>query len=281
MFDEGGDIWHFRDLLFEMNDMIINHNVALLEAEKVKFKNPEAAWICDRHYRGLSYHELREHFDTDARAIVYHVLLAVHLSEAFACKPSLIRKAAEMGHPLAQAAMGYSGEPDAIDWARKSAAQGEREGYHILARLCDDDLKLHHEAARRGHVLSAHECGTRMSSEDHRKWALLGIWWPYNVSTDAFDNAASVVQTRFQSTQDDSLRKSMFMIGYVAERARIKRNIRRHAHSDAMAFFVRCSRRTRDAVNCWLAVARRLGVVKDVRRMIGIMIWETRVEGLY
>lgn len=37
-------------------------------------------------------------------------------------------------------------------------------------------------------------------------------------------------------------------------------------------------KKVRSAVTAWLMVAKRLGVVKDVRKLIGVMVWRMKEE---
>ena len=39
-----------------------------------------------------------------------------------------------------------------------------------------------------------------------------------------------------------------------------------------------CIERAREAVLCWMLCARRLGLYKDVARVVGRMVWEGRGE---
>lgn len=289
MFDEEGDVWHFRDLLLGMNDMIINLEHALREAEKVKDRNPEAAWFLEWATDSTKgFYWLTTQFNHDARAIVYHVLGVTDFYQSFhnhRHDNTPMTRAAEMGHALAQAAMASNRNSDgAKEWALKSMAQGEREGFHSLACMTEgiDGYKLHYEAARRGHVRSARLCGERLPMENPLRWSFLSIWWPYNVSTQRFDDQAIYVTGSFLSYGDESLNPSVFEIGRIVARARAKgRDVPDYKHREARIFYEKCIKQTKIAVNCWLLVARRLRVVKDIRRMIGVMIWESKSEGLY
>ncbi len=57
----------------------------------------------------------------------------------------------------------------------------------------------------------------------------------------------------------------------------------RHVSTCARKMYLLNVRYTREAVNTWLLIAKRKGkfVNRDVRRMIGMTIWNTRMEGLY
>jgi hypothetical protein len=48
---------------------------------------------------------------------------------------------------------------------------------------------------------------------------------------------------------------------------------------DALRFFKDCAEQAKIEVECWLMVAKRMMVIKDVRGMIAVMIWEARREG--
>jgi hypothetical protein len=51
--------------------------------------------------------------------------------------------------------------------------------------------------------------------------------------------------------------------------------------SQALKMYASWLRLTREAIDCWTVIARRNGVAKDVRRIINVLIWESRKQGLY
>ena len=49
----------------------------------------------------------------------------------------------------------------------------------------------------------------------------------------------------------------------------------------AKKFHDMCCNKTRIAVDTWNLCAKFIGIMRDIRRVIGEMVWQTRKEGLY
>ncbi len=282
MFDEEGDIWHFRDVLFGMNNAVRNTQLGLELAELVKDKNPEAKWVCDTFQSPTPIH-LRPQWDTDARSIVYYVMTNYEFAVAHNYQRDLLVKAANMGHPLAQAAMAYAftyeAKEEHIKWAMLSASNGERAGMYILACLVDD-VNMIKAAALNGNVMAIESLSNTCYWFEARRFELLGIRWPEKKSRK-FDNCAVTLQAKFAKSKSDQLYAAMFKIGEIVSKKTPKDSERAQPHQAAVAFYDNCCTKTRVAIYAWTIVASKLRVVKDIRIMIAKMIWKTKNEGLY
>jgi hypothetical protein len=48
------------------------------------------------------------------------------------------------------------------------------------------------------------------------------------------------------------------------------------AAQQCFALYTECVQRARAAIHCWISIARRAGVIKDVRQMIARALWADR-----
>lgn len=49
----------------------------------------------------------------------------------------------------------------------------------------------------------------------------------------------------------------------------------------AISFYNDNIKQTINAINCWTIIATRLNLVKDIRKLISLLLWESRCEGFY
>lgn len=95
--------------------------------------------------------------------------------------------------------------------------------------------------------------------------------------------------TALSADRSVELNQAVFVIGKIFKNKVdiTKRTVFGQACSEAglaalaCAFFDAQLTGAKQAVSAWLILARRFGVVKDIRRVIGILIWDARAEGNY
>ena len=144
-------------------------------------------------------------------------------------------------------------------------------------------------ASELGYVLSMSLLGNLFDESDPQRWrwwgraAALGDSWNF---LDFFSKQVELVNSGSGSGA------VMFAIGqalqgYVNEQARTTFNTRYNFDSrigpakQAIAFYEAQTRATKDAMRAWTHVGIKLKVVKDVRKLIAKLIWDSREEGLY
>jgi len=49
----------------------------------------------------------------------------------------------------------------------------------------------------------------------------------------------------------------------------------------AINFYKNNTEKTKEVINCWVIIGNRLGIVKDVRKIISCLLWQSRYEALY
>jgi hypothetical protein len=208
----------------------------------------------------------------------------------------LLRHCADMGQPLAQAEMASTSE-EKFDFAKSAAGQLERNGFYWLGWSyergsgCEKDLEKAREcflaAAQLGHV-SSMGCLARLLEKSYpRQW----FWWgraavlgdpnpflcefcgPVQEFNSGSGNGAVVFQI------------GKAMNGHVEKRTIFGRpyNFDKWIGpaNSAISFYKSQLVGCRLAVDAWSHVGIRFSVVKDIRVLIGKLIWETRDLALY
>jgi len=213
-----------------------------------------------------------------------------------------LRQSAEMGFAFAQALMCELTEGlERFTFASRAAAQGEREGFFYLGLCyqwgvgCEKALEKAKEsfllAAKMDHVEAMASYGSLLDETDPQQWHWLGLAAARG-STWSFLNGFPSLVNRFES--DPSLAAVVFMIGralrghIVEEKREIfgdedEFDYRIRRTNRAIDFFTAQCSAARRAVDAWCLVAVRINskVNRDIRRKIGMMIWELREQANY
>jgi hypothetical protein len=257
-------------------------------------KHPSAGWLTNLFAGHVvnTEEDMREVFLTcrnDARAICFAGVLGGNNVE--------IRRAADMGDAFAQSIVGWhtAGE-EGFEWTRKSAAQGERDGFYWLGRCYED------ETACKGDVVKARE-NYRMASqlgdcEGMKRYAYFFadsdpqkfVFWLGKA-------AANGTSYSFCAVMRERVRRFDAGVGFANVVFAIGRALKGHIDRENGLIFgdpenFRCINEAeraflfyefqlqsyRRAVDSWTIVGLRNGIVKDIRKMIGKMIWESRDE---
>jgi TPR repeat protein len=214
---------------------------------------------------------------------------------------TLLRRSAELGFTFAQALLAdrTRGVERFTLFAQLAASQGERDGLFWLGRCfrdgegCEKDLDKAKEnflrACALGHVLAMILLGNLFDESDPQRWrwwgraAALGDGWSFLFLF------AKQVKLFYSGSGSAVL---MFTIGralqgHVNEQARTIFNkaddfdSRIDPAKQAIAFYEAQIQATKDAMRAWTQVGIHSNVVKDVRKLIAKLIWDSREEALY
>jgi TPR repeat protein len=297
--------WYkIRDTFFGQNYVSQNIRLALELASTCK--HPDAEWLV----AVCSGKEVKTGSDAkrvfsalgqnDARALFFSSASDDNIISDEDAEADLLRleRAAELGFAQAQACLGLDENRDKMDrfrWLSLSAAQDERDGWYGLGTWFFDEKNLV-EARRcfeKSHRLGAVDAmcllGELCSRYDPQRW----IWWAQAARMGSKDwflsqfceevqllspfsgNHAVVFAIGEALTGNvDFAKRTIFGERFDFENRFVSANV-------AMDFFNRQSRAARAAVFMWTRVGMRFKVVKDVRVLIGKLVWEARSEALY
>ncbi len=237
--------------------------------------------------------------ENDARALSF----AWMLNDGNEDDLTLLCRAAEMAFTFACSTLCLyvweENNEESFRLAQLAASQHERDGFFWLGRClsdgfgCEKDLNLAKEsflrAAELGHVYAACNYGELLEESDPVRWyfwsraALRGYPDSFLLS---FSNQ---VEQFFSGSGSATI---LFSIGR-ALKGNIDMEKKLIFGSDynfisligpanqAVSFYSSQIKSTRLAIDTWTLVATRLHVIKDMRILIGKMIWEARFEATY
>jgi TPR repeat protein len=212
---------------------------------------------------------------------------------------ALLRPSADLGYPLAQAKMVIrtNGE-EKFQFAKSASSQRDRDDFRWLARCyelgdgCEKDLEKAREcylaAAQLGEVL-CRDLGNLFDESDAHRWFWFGrgavLGNPYSflegfpVPVQEFNsgsaNGAVVFQIGKALNGQVSVEEKT-ILGCYYEFASLK-----GPANSAISFYKSQLAACRRAVDAWSHVGIRCSVVKDIRVLIGKLVWETRDLALY
>jgi hypothetical protein len=286
-----------RDIFFGLN--YENRDITQVELA-VACEHKEAQWLT-RVFAGKTVSTRREARDiflalgeNDARGLCFAALLSGRDENA------LLRRSAELGCALAQAKMSEEtiGE-ESFRLATLAALQRERDGFYSLGccfnfgRGCERSEDKAKEnfliAAELGLVTAMFWFGDLLEESDHLCW----FWWAQAAKLGEpsyfLRNVAKQVQ-EFESGSNNAA--AVFQIGRalngnvdVDKRRIFGRNNDFDdligAANTAISFCKAQLSACRRAVDAWSHVGLRFKVVKDIRALIGNMIWEMRESALF
>jgi TPR repeat protein len=288
--------WYkIRDTFFGHNKA--SQNIALAIELAAACQHPDACWLteacagkdvntvedCERVFASLG--------QNDARALCFLW---------YFCKGDLtpLRCSAELGYAFAQALLAARtrGE-EKFKFAQLAAAQGERDGFYWLGSCfcdgdgCEEDSEKAKEnfllASELGDVFGMLELGDLLEDWDSERWrwwgraAALGECWRLLINfakqVESFDSGFGNAAAMFAI--GEALR------GHVDEEARRIFNNNMDSWigpaKQAITFYLAQIEATKDAMRAWTQVGLRFHVVKDVRKLIVKLIWDSREEALY
>jgi TPR repeat protein len=213
---------------------------------------------------------------------------------------SPLHRSAELGFAFAQAVLaGETKGEETFKLSQLAAAQGERDGFFNLGCCfrngegCGKDLDKAREnwlrASEVGHVFAMRCLGDLLGKSDPQRWRWWGFAAALGISWRFLSNFAEEVEL-FNSGSGSAA--VMFTIGralqgHVDEESRKVFNSSYNFDSligptkQAIAFFETQIKATKDAMHAWTQVGIKLKVVKDVRKLIAKLIWDSREVALY
>lgn len=297
-----------RDALFGQNKQVLNVKLGMDLA--MKCSHPDALWICKlAEKKSLKTKEelldMLKQVEEDPRALCY--------METLRSSPNLerMRMAADSGHGFACAQVASLSKNSTEKWlfAQKAVELKERDGLYqiFLCRArgdgCDCDPVLAKsfcgKAAILGHVASMTSFAIRHSVSEPDRWywnlkgAIMGdpywfvgefclqfvVFLPTFVCKGDFDMRFDVQSMQIQFLVGRG------MHGHVAKGNRDFLGTDRTALIDkalkVIDFYKYQIAAHRKAVHTWTLVGIRNHVVKDIRRLIGEMIWKARENTFY
>ncbi len=191
-------------------------------------------------------------------------------------------------------------ESERYSYLIQSASNFERDGFYQLGLCfqdgvgCEKSLLLAKEclscAAQLGHVSAMRYLGELLDPQDRLRW----VWWgraAWHGDCFCFINNISEQVRQLDSGLDDA-RPTVFAIGLAlknrveVETGKIFGNV--FTFEDligpsiqSIEFYEAQLKAARDAVNAWSMVGIRLNLVKDVRILIGRLVWFARDDANY
>ncbi len=212
-----------------------------------------------------------------------------------------IRRAVDLGNAFAQARMAIETEDEErFRWAEKSAAQGERDGFYWVGQCyrdgsgCVKDAERAREyflvSAELGDVYAMVRVGEFFDKDDPQRFVWFGRAASNGGSSLNFLKEMSGQIHNFSSETRNA--NVVFAIGralkgYVDNESRTifgrSNNFctRIGPANQALHFYKFQLQSYRASVDSWTIVGLRNKVVKDIRKMIGKMIWDAREEAGY
>lgn len=293
--------YEVRDTLFGRNGVKGDVKRALELASICQ--HPEAQWLTEifagKDVKGSweAVNVFRAQGNDNARAFCFRAVLADHLND------TRLKRAADMGFAFAEAHVGaldLTTDEQNFSFALRASLQGERDGFWRLGECyrdgkgCERDLCKAKEnyliAAKLNSVHAMNGLGYLFDESNPQHWHWRGLAASRGEAFLFLFNFGSVVD-RFNS--EPSLAPAVFMIGRALkgqineEQRKIFGESREFDSSiapanRAVAFFSNQCDAARAAVDTWCLMACRTSKVnRDIRKKIGMLIWEARELGHY
>lgn len=221
-----------------------------------------------------------------------------------------LKKSAEMGYALAQANAYMCDEFEGkkhFAYAFKSSVQGEREGFYQIGLCyergegCVENLYKAKEnyfiSAKMDYPIAMLSYALLLNQESREFWYWLGRATKKGFVREYLERFDSIVNN-FKNNNNQMLAPAVFMIGrffcdQVKRNFSLKKNIfmrdqfifEKHGEPMIIAynFFVNQCAAARKAVDAWCLLALRLNnlINRDIRKIIGMFVWEAREDANY
>jgi TPR repeat protein len=294
--------WYkIRDAFFGEN--FVDRNIPLSLELAAPCQHPDARWLTEacagKDVRTVE--DAKRVFSAlgqnDARALCFAWLCSDDEGQR---DLATLRRSAELGFAFAQAWMAEKTEGnEKFKFAQLAAAQGERDGHAWLGWCLRDDEGCERDLDKaKGNFLRASELGLvwamiwlgdLLDESDPQRWRWLGRAAALGDRSSFLSCFAGQVEP-FNSGSGSAV--VMFAIGqalqgHVDEEARTifssdyNFDSRIGPAKQAIAFYEAQIKATQDAMRAWTQVGIKLKVVKDVRKLIAKLIWDSREEALY
>ncbi len=213
-----------------------------------------------------------------------------------------LRRAAELGYAPAQAKLAAKyrtdAEVDRVSWAEKAAAQQDRNGlFRLGCNLWAMEpqqertraLALFREAAELEHAEAQYWVGMEdFGRHDWQRYRLVGRAAARGESSALGLLRNNAVELLGEFEADDSPGKVVFELG-----AALRGNVDGRAgrayglmlSGEKLRGALRCVElhdkwcaAAKRSIECWIGMARRLNVAKDIRLLIARLLWDERRE---
>jgi hypothetical protein len=293
--------WYkIRDTFFGEN--YVSQNIPLALELASSCQHPGARWLteaCAGMYVNTAEDGKRVFSalgPNDARAVCFAWRLGSIVERRFLTS---LRRSAELGLGFAQAWMAVEtrGE-ERFKFAQLAAAQGERDGFAILGYCfrfdegCEKNLDKAKEnfllASELGHISAMIWLGDLLDESDPQRWR----WWGRAAALGASWSFLSGFAKQVEFFNGCGMAAVMYVIGqalqgHVNEETRtiFKNGVNFDSligpAKQAIALYKAQIKATKDAMHAWTLVGVHYGVVKDVRKLIAKLIWDSREEALY
>jgi hypothetical protein len=294
--------WYkIRDTFFGEN--FVSQNIPLAIELALSCRHPDARWLpeaCagnDANTEGDAKRFFSALGQNDARALCFFWLCST-LGDRRDLTP--LRRSAELGFAFTQALLAEKTQGDEkFKIAQMAAAQGERDGFRWLGYCfrfgggCEKNLDKAKEnyllASELGHVSAMIELGRLIGESDPQRWrwwgraAALGdsSWFllDFAEQVDSFNSGSGSAAVLFEIGRA--------LQGHVSEQDRTifkdedDFDLHISPAKQAIAFYESQIKATKAAMRAWTQVGIKLKVVKDVRKLIARLIWDSREEALY
>lgn len=285
--------WYdIRDTFFGEN--FRKQNIPLAIERAAKCTHPDAEWLT-AVFAGKDIQnsdEARKVFSllgNDARALCFTWMLRGDESMG------ILEKSAELGYALAQAELGgwKSTKRDQYELCLVAAVKAEREAFYELGRWyrryesAKERPKYYYKmAADLGCIRAACDLANILPCVDPEKWRLWGICEARGLQTEfvAFVKDEIATQKKILENRAVAFQIGRAFNGHVDKGIMFGRYRCYHicdAALLAIKFYKSQLESCRKAVDAWTIVGQRLHVCKDMRKMIGQIIWQSREEAKY
>jgi hypothetical protein len=291
--------WHkIRDTFFGDND--VSRNIPLALELSSSCQHPDARWLTDACAgKGVNTAEDAKRVfsalgQNDARAVCFTWVLGDRQDL------TPLRRSAELGFAFAQGWLARATRgKDKFKFAELAAAQGERDGFFLLGWCfrhgegCEMDSDKAKEnfllASKLGHVFAVSCLGGLLEESNPHRWR----WWG---RAAALGNSSSFLSYFAKQVELFNSGSGCAAVMFAIGRA-LQGHVREHARTifrsdyefdsrigpakQAIAFYEAQIQATKAAMLAWTQVGNKLKVVKDVRKLIAKLIWDSREEALY
>lgn len=288
-----------RDMFFGQN--CVEQNIAKALGLAKACKHPDAQYLAnlfaeqDVTTQADAYTIFSQQPETDARALCFGASFGIHSNVD--CKN--MQQAAQLGYAFAQSSMidYLPMTNDSIQIAISAVENRERDGFFLLAHLLqlheihekdnDDARKYYLIAAQLGHVKS-------MIGYVHCFFGRNLDGWTWSSKAAKLGDASDFLRVfcKHVRAKTSHSPEIMFVMGKTfngnicdEQQSLFGRKMidlsKINPAKRVVEFYKNQLAAYRAAVDTWTMIARRLGVVKDMRRMIGSMIWNAREEAEY
>jgi TPR repeat protein len=291
--------WYkIRDTFFGQNEVSQNLSLALQLAASCE--HPDARWLTkacagkDMTTREGAKKVFSSLGPNDARTLCFVWLMGDRRDL------TSLQRSAELGYPFALALLAErtQGE-ESLKFAQLAASQGERDGIHQLGLCFSDGIgcEIDSDKAKEcflraiefGDVFAMEKLGVLLSVSDPQRWRWWGRAAALGNSWMLFTQFAEQVYLFNSGSGSTAV---MFAIGQALQghvneelgtifKTKSNFHFRIRPAKQAIAFYKAQIKATKDAMHAWTQVGIRWKVVKDVRKLIAKLIWDSREEALY